>query len=84
MATLASMVEIPKGVWMWPLEIEQCYDLAHKEKRESFVLAIEEEGVTWYYNIMKFLELRIYPDGTNKKKRCSVRMIEIRYILCGG
>ena len=26
LATLASMVEIPKGVWTWPLEIEQSYE----------------------------------------------------------
>ena len=46
LATLVSMVEIPKGIWMWPLEIEQS-ELAHKEKGESSVLAIEEEWVPW-------------------------------------
>ena len=78
------MVEIPKGIWMRPLEIDQSYELAHKEKGESSVLAIEDEGVPWYYNIMKFLELRIYPDNANKKKRRSVRIMAMQYILCGG
>ena len=45
LATLAFMVKIPKGIWTWPLEIEQIYELAHKEKGESSVLAIEEEWV---------------------------------------
>ena len=53
MATLASMVEILEGVWIWPLKIEQSYKLVHKEKVEDLVLVIEEEGVPWYYDIKK-------------------------------
>ena len=45
LATLASMVEIPKGVWTQSLEIEQSYELVHKENVKSSVLAIEEEGI---------------------------------------
>ena len=45
LATLASMFEIPKGVWTWALEIEQSYGLVHKEKAKASVLVIEEEGV---------------------------------------
>ena len=77
------MVEIPKGIWMRPLEIDQSYELAHKEKGESSVLAIEDEGVPWYYNIMKFVELRIYHDNANKKKRRSIRIMAMQYILYG-
>ena len=51
LATLASMVEIPEGVWTWPLEIGQSNELVYKRKIESSVLAIEE-GVSWYYVIM--------------------------------
>ena len=29
------------------------------EKAKSLVLAMEEEGIPWYYAIMKFLELGI-------------------------
>ena len=56
----------------------------HKEKGGPSVLAIEEEGVPWYYGIMKFLELGIYPDGANKRECCSVRMMAMQYILYGG
>jgi len=45
LATLASMVQIPEGVWTRPLEIEQSYGMIHKEKIEALVLVIEEEGV---------------------------------------
>ena len=68
MATLASMVEIPKGVWMQPLEIEQSYEEVHKRKTESLVLTIKEKEVPWYYDIVKFLELGVYPDGANKRE----------------
>ena len=47
------------------------------------VLAIEEEGVPWYYEIMKFLELGIYPDGANKEC-CLVIMMAMQYILFEG
>ena len=60
LATLASMEEIPKGVWKRPLEIEQSYEMAQKEKAKALVLVIEEEGIPWYYDIMKFLKLGVY------------------------
>ena len=82
--TLASMVEIPEGVWMRPLEIEQSYGMVHKEKIEASVLVIKEEGIPWYYDIMKFLELGVYPDGADKRERRLIRMMAMPYILCGG
>ena len=57
LATLASMVKIPEGVWTRPLEIEQIHEEVHKRKTEASVMTIEEEGVLWYYDIVKFLEL---------------------------
>ncbi|XP_030964290.1 uncharacterized protein LOC115985488 [Quercus lobata] len=77
------MVEILEGVRTRPLEIEQSYKLVHKKKTKSLVLAIEE-GVHWYYDIMKFLELGVYLDGTDMRESRSVRMIVMQYILCGG
>ena len=47
-------------------------------------MAIEEEGVPWYYDIMKFLELGAYPDDVDKRERRLVRMMAMQYILCGG
>ena len=45
LATLASLIEIPKGVWTRPLEIKQSYKLVHKGKAKSSVLTIQEKGV---------------------------------------
>jgi len=42
LATLASMVEIPEGLWTRPLEIEQEYQVVHKEKEDLVILAIKE------------------------------------------
>ena len=57
--------------------------MLHKEKAEASVLVIEEEGVLWYYDTMKFLELGVYLDGVNKRERCSIRMMAMQYSLCG-
>ena len=40
--------------------------MVHKKNAETSILVIEEEGVPWYYDIMKFLELGVYPDGADK------------------
>ena len=84
LTTLASMVEIPEGVWTRPLEIEQSYKKVHKRKTKASVMTVEEEKVPWYYDIMRFLELRVYLDSTNKRERRSIRMMTTQYILCGG
>ena len=47
LATLASMVKIPEGVWTRPLEIEQIHEEVHKRKTEASVMTIEEERVPW-------------------------------------
>ena len=79
LATLASVVQILKGVWTRPLEIEQSYEGVHKRKTEALVMTIEEEEVPWYYDIMRFLELRAYPDECR-----FIRMMATQYIPCGG
>ena len=58
--------------------------MVHKEKEDLVVLAIEEEGVPWFFDVVKLLELGIYDDGTNRKERFLVRMMAMQYILCGG
>ena len=42
-------------------------------------MAIEEEGVPWYYDIMKFLELGVYLDGADKRERYSIKMMAMQY-----
>ena len=84
LATLASMVEIPKGIWTRPLEIEQSYEEVHKGKTKASVITIKEEKVSWYYDIMKFLELEAYLGGADKREHHSIRMMATQYILCGG
>ena len=58
--------------------------MVHKVTIESLVMAIEEEGVPWYYDITKFLEWGVYPDSANKRERRSIRMMVMQYILCRG
>ena len=81
LATLASMVEIPKVVWTQPLEIEQSYGIVHKENAKASVLVIKEEGNPWHFDIMKFLEFEVYLDGSDKREHCSIRMMAMQYIL---
>ena len=52
-----------------------------KGKAKSPVLAIEEERVPWYYDIMNFLELGVYLDEVDKREHRSIRMMAVQYIL---
>ena len=52
--------------------------MIYEGKGESSVLAIEEEGVLWYYDIIKFLELGVYPNSANKRERRSIRMMAMQ------
>ena len=78
------MVEILEGVWTRPLEIEQSYKVMHKRKTEALVMALEEEEVSWYYDVIKFMELGAYLNGADKRERHSIRMMATQYILYGG
>ena len=52
LATLASTIEMPEGVWTRPLEIEQSYKEVHKRKTKTSIMTIKEEEVMWYYDIV--------------------------------
>ena len=58
--------------------------MVHKKRAEASVLVTKEELVPWYYDIMKFMESGVYPDGTDKREHHSIRMIAMQYILCEG
>ena len=47
-------------------------------------MAIEEEGIHGYYDIMKFLEFGVYPDDADKREYRSIRIVTMQYILYGG
>ena len=84
LTTLASMVEIPEGVWTRPLEIEQSYEEVYKEKTKASIMTIEEEEVPCYYDIIRFLEPGAHPNGADKREFHSIRMMATQDILCGG
>ena len=58
--------------------------MVNKKKVEASVLVIKEAGFPWYYDIMKFLEFGVYPNGADKRKHFSIRMMAMQFILCEG
>ena len=48
-----------------------------KRRKDLVILDKEEEGVLWYYDILKFLELGIYLENVGKKERYSMRLMVI-------
>lgn len=81
LATLSSMVDIPLGVKMRPIIIEQKYMPAYKT-----VTAIDEvqDKNPWYYDIWNFLENEMYPLGANAKEKRGVRRLAVQSIICEG
>ncbi|KAH7838736.1 hypothetical protein Vadar_030466 [Vaccinium darrowii] len=81
LATLASMVELPVGVRMRPIMIEQRNKPAYE-----YVMNIDEidDGLPWYHDIWNLVEKGEYPERANKKDRIALQRLASQYIICGG
>ncbi|KAH7855721.1 hypothetical protein Vadar_028116 [Vaccinium darrowii] len=80
LATLASMVEIPNGVKLRPIMIEQ-----RDKPVYEYNMAIDEldDGLPWYHDIWNFIEKDEYPTGSDKKDQIALRKLASHYIICG-
>ena len=78
LATLSSMVDIPLGVKMRPIIIEQKYMPAYET-----IVAIDEvqDKNPWYYDIWNFLEKEMYPPGANAKDKWEIRCLAVQSII---
>ena len=69
--TLASMIEIPVGVKVRPLFIEQRNQLGHCE-----VNALDEEGkaeLPWFVDVQDYIAHGSYPEKSSRKDRRAIR-----------
>ena len=83
LATLASLVQIPKNTFVRPIEINRRKAPTHERK----VCVLDDEindGKPWYYDIHNFVKDKVYPEGADKKDRRALRLLATQYILCGG
>ncbi|XP_058217815.1 uncharacterized protein LOC131328871 [Rhododendron vialii] len=81
LATLASMVEIPIGVKLRPIVIEQRDTPVYQH-----VMTVDEpdDGHPWYYDIWRFVEKGEYPIEVSKKDKIALQRMAAQYIICGG
>ncbi|KAI8537836.1 hypothetical protein RHMOL_Rhmol09G0055000 [Rhododendron molle] len=81
LATLASMVELPLGVKLRPILIEQQDCPAYQ-----YVSTINDinDGLPWYHDIWNFVERGEYPAEASKKDQLALRRLATHYIICGG
>ncbi|XP_058185840.1 uncharacterized protein LOC131303068 [Rhododendron vialii] len=79
LATLASMIEIPIGVKLRPIVIEQRDTPVYQH------VAIDEpdDGHLWYYYIWRFVERGEYPIEASKKDKIALQRMVAQYIICG-
>ncbi|KAI8019323.1 hypothetical protein LOK49_LG04G00648 [Camellia lanceoleosa] len=75
------MVDIPFGVKMRPIIIEQKYTPTYET-----IAVIDEVQDTnpWYYDIWNFLDKEAYPPGANAKDKRGIRRLAIQFIICGN
>ncbi|XP_028124375.1 uncharacterized protein LOC114321408 [Camellia sinensis] len=74
LATLSSIVDIPLGVKMHPIIIEQKYTPAY----ETITINKVQDKNPWYYDIWNFLENDTYPPRENAKEKRGIRRLEMR------
>ena len=77
LATLASMWSNPEGVTMKPLLMARskrpCYEA------EPVMCLYGPREKPWFYDILKFLETRDYPEGSSSKQRYALRVVSRSY-----
>ncbi|XP_058189296.1 uncharacterized protein LOC131306882 [Rhododendron vialii] len=81
LATLASMVEIPLGVKLRPIVIEQRETPVY---RHVMVVDEPDDGHPWYYDIWRFVKIGEYPIEASKKDKIALQRMAAQYIIYGG
>ena len=80
LATLASMIDIPKGVVVRPLPIET-------RSVPAYCFLIDEswfdDGLSWYHDIYQFLRYDTYPEAVTAKDKRALRQLAIRFVIHG-
>ena len=82
LATLASMIEIPMGVQVRPIFIEQRDQPGHCE-----VNALDEEEsveLPWFVDVQNYIARGLYPEESSGKDRRAIRRFAAQFIICGG
>ena len=80
LATLASMIDIPKGVVVRPLLIDTRSVLA-------YCCLIDEsgfdDGLPWYHDIYQFLRYGTYTEAVTAKDKRALRQLATRFVING-
>ena len=80
LATLASMIDIPKGVVVRPLLIDT-------RSVPAYCFLIDEsgfdDGLPWYHDIYQFLRYGTYPEAVMAKDKRALRQLATRFVIHG-
>ncbi|XP_058087511.1 uncharacterized protein LOC131234595 [Magnolia sinica] len=82
LATLASMMEIPKAVAEWELTVEL-------QEEPAFYLEINKaerpsNDRLWYTDIKEYLEHQKYPKGATLTDRHTIQRLAAQFVITGG
>ena len=82
LATLTSMIEIPVGVKVRPLFIEQRNQPGHCEVN---ALDIEETvELPWFIDVQNYVAHGLYPQESSGKDKRAIRRFDAQFIICVG
>ncbi|XP_058216776.1 uncharacterized protein LOC131327647 [Rhododendron vialii] len=81
LGTLASMLELPIGVKLRPVMIEQ-----RGKRVYGHIMNIDEsdDGLPWFYDIRNLVEKGEFPADSTRKDRIALQRLASQYIACGG
>ena len=82
LATLASMWDNPRKVAMKPLVMCRARIPCYQGERVMTIIGPKEKS--WFYDILKFLEKREYPEGANGKQKHALRISSRSYTYHDG
>ena len=82
LATLASMWDNPRDVAMKPLVMCRSRIPCYQGERVMMIYGPKEKP--WFYDILKFLENREYPEGASGKQKHALRVSSRSYTYHDG
>ncbi|KAK4737952.1 hypothetical protein R3W88_001649 [Solanum pinnatisectum] len=78
LATIVSMIKHPDTSYIDPLDIEVNEQPVHCSHVE-----VEPDGLSWYFDIKKYLEIGAYPENATFNQKKSIRCMALSFFASG-
>ncbi|CAL1412581.1 unnamed protein product [Linum trigynum] len=66
-----------------PVVVNVLKESAHRASAECASVIFETDGKPWYYDILRYIEDKEYPEGASSNEKRTIRRLAAGYVLSG-